>query len=71
LPEGKVLRHRKVPAEEAFRIFHERYFARLYQFLLSVRRGNEAEAQEAMQNTLLRVVRYARRFEGRRFSGAG
>lgn len=49
--------------EAAFREFHEHYFDRLYQFLLSVSRGNEHEAREAMQDALLRVVRYARRFE--------
>jgi RNA polymerase sigma-70 factor (ECF subfamily) len=49
--------------EEAFREFHTQYFDRLYQFLLVVARGQEHEAQEALQQTLLRVVRYARVFE--------
>jgi RNA polymerase sigma-70 factor (ECF subfamily) len=49
--------------EEAFREFHERYFNRLYQFLLAVTSGDEPEAQEATQDALLRVARYARRFE--------
>ncbi len=49
--------------EEAFRQFHARYFDRLYQFLLVVARGQEDEAQEALQQTLLRVVRHARAFE--------
>jgi RNA polymerase sigma-70 factor (ECF subfamily) len=49
--------------EEAFRQFHALYFDRLYQFLLVVARGNEDEARDALQETLLRVVRYARRFE--------
>src|ERR1051325_8603262 len=49
--------------EAAFREFHERYFDRLYQFLLVIARGQEHEAQEALQETLLRVVRYARAFE--------
>lgn len=49
--------------EEAFREFHQRYFDRLYQFLLVVARGNEAEARDALQETLLRVVRYARKFD--------
>ncbi len=49
--------------EEAFREFHKNYFNRLYQFLLVVTRGQEHEAQEALQETLLRVVRYAREFE--------
>jgi RNA polymerase sigma factor (sigma-70 family) len=46
--------------EEAFREFHARYFDRLYQFLLAVTGGQEHEAQDALQQTLLRVARYAR-----------
>lgn len=49
--------------EEAFRAFHQLYFDRLYQFLLLVTRGNEPEARDALQETLLRVIRYARKFD--------
>ncbi len=49
--------------EAAFRDFHALYFNRLYQFLLVVSHGQEAEAQEALQQTFLRVLRYARVFE--------
>lgn len=49
--------------EIAFREFHQLYFDRLYQFLLVVARGNDDEARDALQETLLRVARYARRFE--------
>jgi len=49
--------------EMAFSDFHTRYFDRLYHFLLVVSHGREDEAQEALQQTLLRVVRYARVFE--------
>ena len=49
--------------ELAFCEFHNRYFDRLYQLLLVVARGREDEAQEALQQTLLRVVRYARVFD--------
>jgi RNA polymerase sigma-70 factor (ECF subfamily) len=49
--------------EAAFREFHERYFDRLYQFLLMIARGQEDEAREALQETLLRVVRHVRRFD--------
>jgi RNA polymerase sigma factor (sigma-70 family) len=49
--------------EEAFREFHARYFDRLYQFLLVISRGRVHEAQEALQETLLRVARYAREFQ--------
>ncbi len=48
---------------EAFREFHALYFDRLYQFLLVVARGQEHEAKEALQQTFLRVVRYARQFQ--------
>jgi len=49
--------------EAAFRDFHGRYFDRLYQFLLVVARGQETEPRDALQETLLRVVRHARPFE--------
>jgi RNA polymerase sigma-70 factor (ECF subfamily) len=49
--------------EDAFREFHRLYFHRLYQFLLIVARGQEQEAREALQETLLRVVRHARKFD--------
>src|SRR5712672_86920 len=49
--------------EAAFREFHALYFDRLYQFLLVIARGQEHEAQEALQQTLLRVLRYVRVFE--------
>jgi RNA polymerase sigma-70 factor, ECF subfamily len=50
-------------SEDAFREFHQLYFDRLYQFLLVVARGNEDEARDALQETLLRVVHYARKFD--------
>ena len=49
--------------ENAFREFHQLYFDRLYQFLLVVARGEEHEAKDALQETLLRVLRYARPFD--------
>src|ERR1041385_3954857 len=48
--------------ELAFEQFHSLYFDRLYRFLLVVTRGQEHDAQEALQQTLLRVIRYARVF---------
>jgi len=48
---------------DAFREFHRLYFDRLYRLLLVITRGQEHEAQEALQETLLRVVRYVRMFE--------
>lgn len=49
--------------DEAFREFHGLYFDRLYEFLLVVTRGQEHQAQEALQETLLRILRYIRVFE--------
>ena len=49
--------------EAAFREFHALYFDRLYHFLLVVTRGQTHAAQDALQETLLRVVRHAREFD--------
>src|SRR5438128_12693536 len=49
--------------ETVFSEFHTRYFDHLYQFLLVVSHGREDEAQQALQQTFLRVVRYARVFK--------
>ncbi len=48
--------------ESAFREFHALYFDRLYQFLLVVTRGNAHAAQDAVQETVVRVARHAREF---------
>ena len=60
---GVLTRGLSAGDERAFCEFHSRYFDRLYQFLLVVARGREDQAQEALQQTLLRVVRYARGFD--------
>jgi RNA polymerase sigma-70 factor (ECF subfamily) len=49
--------------DDAFREFHALYFDRLYHFLLAVTHGDCHAAQEALQETLLRVLRYVRVFE--------
>ena len=62
--EISILSRRLAAGEEAaFAEFHRLYFDKLYQFLLVVARGSGDEAREALQLTLLRVVRYAREFE--------
>ncbi|HTB63095.1 MAG TPA: sigma-70 family RNA polymerase sigma factor [Opitutales bacterium] len=59
-----ALTHRLAKGDEAaFREFHAQYFDRLYQFLLVVARGQEHEAREALQETLVRVARHARPFD--------
>ena len=58
-----LLTGRLVAGEEtAFREFHAQYFCRLYRFLLVINHGQDQEAQEAVQQTFLRVVRYVRVF---------
>lgn len=49
--------------ETAFERFHALYFERLYHLLLAICRGQEDQAQEALQQTLLRVLRYAKPFD--------
>jgi RNA polymerase sigma-70 factor (ECF subfamily) len=49
--------------DDAFREFQELYFDRLYRFLLVVARGDETQAREALQETLVRVARHVRSFE--------
>lgn len=62
-PPIAVLTRRLAAGEEAaFREFHARYFDRLYHFLLVVARGDAHAAQEALQETLLRVANHAREF---------
>ena len=62
-PVARLTRRLAAGDDDAFRQFHSLYFDRLYQFLLVLARGQEHEAQETLQETLLRVVRYAREFD--------
>lgn len=48
--------------EDAFRQFHNAYFGRLLGYLLVVTR-DEQLAREALQATLLRIVRHVRKFD--------
>jgi len=48
--------------EAAYRMFHELYFQRLLRYLLVVTGGRQEAAREALQLTLLRVVRHVRKF---------
>lgn len=49
--------------ENAYRAFHAAYFDRLLRYLLVVAAGDEHAAREALQSTLLRVVRHIRAFD--------
>ena len=46
----------------AYRIFHDTYFDRLSRYLFVVAAGNEDAMREALQVTLVRVVRYIKVF---------
>jgi RNA polymerase sigma-70 factor (ECF subfamily) len=49
--------------EQAYRDFYDLYFRRLFGYLLVVSRGEEDQAREALQLTLLRLVRNIRAFD--------
>jgi RNA polymerase sigma-70 factor (ECF subfamily) len=49
--------------DESFRIFHTAYFGRLLRYLFVITRGDEEAAREALQETMMRVVRYIRPFD--------
>jgi RNA polymerase sigma-70 factor (ECF subfamily) len=58
-----VLTRRMVEGDEAaYRKFYEDYFDRLGRYLLVVTAGNEDAMREALQATLVRVVRYIKVF---------
>ncbi len=48
--------------EIAYRLFYDLYFPRLLRYLLVVTGGREEAAREALQITLIRVVRHVRMF---------
>jgi RNA polymerase sigma-70 factor, ECF subfamily len=50
-------------SETAFRQFHELYFDRLFRYQIVLARGDETAAADALQETFVRVIRYARAFE--------
>ncbi|MBI2948760.1 MAG: sigma-70 family RNA polymerase sigma factor [Verrucomicrobia bacterium] len=49
--------------ETAYRLFYERYFHRLLRYLIVLARGHEDAAREALQSTLVRVVRHIHTFD--------
>jgi RNA polymerase sigma-70 factor (ECF subfamily) len=58
-----ALTRRMVAGEEiAYRIFYDAYFDRLSRYLLVVAHGHEESTREALQATLVRVVRHIRVF---------
>jgi len=49
--------------EAAFREFHAAYFPRLFRYLIVCARGDEEAARDALQETMVRLVRHVRRFD--------
>src|SRR5215207_3847862 len=49
--------------EAAFEEFHAQFAPRLFRYLLVLHRGDEHAASDVLQETLVRVVRHARRFD--------
>lgn len=52
--------------DAAFGEFHAAYAPRLFRYLVLCHRGDEHTAADVLQETLLRVVRHARRFDDER-----
>ncbi len=48
--------------ESAYRVFYENYCDRLWRYLLVVSKGNEQATAEALQATMVRVVRHMKPF---------
>jgi RNA polymerase sigma factor (sigma-70 family) len=46
--------------EDAFNEFYDRYAHRIYSYLLSISRGDEHLSRDAMQDALMRIIRYIR-----------
>jgi RNA polymerase sigma-70 factor, ECF subfamily len=49
--------------EAAYRMFYDHYYQRLLRYLLVLTGGRQEAAEEAVQLTLIRVVRYIRTFD--------
>ena len=63
LPPVATLTQRMAAGDEAsFADFHAAYAARIFRYLIVLQRGDEQAAAELVQDTLIRVVRHARRF---------
>ena len=48
--------------EAAYRVFHDLYCSRLLRYLLVLTRGGEEAARDALQHTLIRVVKHIKTF---------
>jgi RNA polymerase sigma-70 factor (ECF subfamily) len=63
-PQVATLTRRMVEGDEmAYRAFYHDYFGRLSRYLLVVAAGNEDTMRDALQDTLVRVVRHIKVFQ--------
>jgi RNA polymerase sigma-70 factor (ECF subfamily) len=63
-PQVATLTRRMVEGDEmAYRAFYDAYFGRLSRYLLVVAAGNEDTMRDALQDTLVRVVRHIKVFQ--------
>jgi RNA polymerase sigma-70 factor, ECF subfamily len=60
---GALTRRLLKADEEAYREFHDLYSHRLFGYLFVLCRGNEEQAREILQQTLIKVARYIRVFD--------
>jgi RNA polymerase sigma-70 factor (ECF subfamily) len=60
---GKLTRRLVKGEEEAYREFYDLYSHRLYGYLFVVCRGNEEQARESLQQTMIKAARYMREFD--------
>lgn len=63
LPIKALTRAMSLGNETAFCEFYDAYFNRLFRYLLVVTNGNEESAREALQLTLVRVVRHVKEMD--------
>ena len=62
-PIAMLTRRLAAGEEAAFREFHAEYFVRLFRYLIVCTRGDEEAARDALQETLIRLVRHVRCFD--------
>lgn len=62
-PTWELTRRMVKGEEQAFRQFYDSYAARLCGYLFVICRGNEVQARELLQETMIKVARYIRVFE--------
>jgi RNA polymerase sigma-70 factor (ECF subfamily) len=60
---GKLTQRLVKGEEEAYREFYDLYSHRLYGYLFVICRGNEEQARELLQQTMIKAARYVREFE--------